>query len=242
MGFYQEISKYYDYIFPVSNEIVDFIGRTAGNPPKSILDVACGTGGYSIELADKGYEVTAVDLDREMIESLNAKKNSKVKFFQGDMLRLKDKLNPRSFDTIFCIGNSLVHLDNLSHIGNFFADSKGILKEDGSLIIQTINYDRVISKEVKSLPTIYNNDIGLLFERVYRYDKEANKVYFKTVLTVGNNKIQNEIPLHPLLFSETQKILMDAGFKKIDFYGDFKNNIYEKDNSYMLIIHAKLFA
>lgn len=133
----------------------------------------------------------------------------------------------------------MVHLDNLSNIGSFFADSKGILKEDGGLIIQTINYDRVISKEVESLPTIYNNDIGLSFERVYRYDKEANKVYFKTILTVGNNKIENEIPLHPLLFSEAKKMLMDAGFKKIDFYGDFKDNIYEKDNSYMLIMHAK---
>lgn len=239
MSFYEEISKYYDYIFPVSDETVDFIGGIAGNPPKSILDVACGTGGYSIELANMGYDVTAVDLDREMIESLNAKKNNNVKFFQGNMLALKDKLNPESIDTIFCIGNSLVHLDNLSQIGSFFADSKSILKKGGSLIIQTINYDRVIAKEVKSLPTIYNKDIGLSFERFYRYDKEVNKVFFKTALTVNNNKIENEIPLHPLLYSETQKMLRDAGFEKSDFYGDFEGTRFDKDNSYMMIIHAK---
>jgi 2-polyprenyl-3-methyl-5-hydroxy-6-metoxy-1,4-benzoquinol methylase len=35
--------------------------------------VACGTGGYSLELAKQGYNVTAVDLDAEMVEKLKNK-------------------------------------------------------------------------------------------------------------------------------------------------------------------------
>jgi len=62
MGFYEEISKYYDYIFPVGKEQINFITKVAGEGPKSVLDIACGTGGYALELAKQGYAVTAVDL------------------------------------------------------------------------------------------------------------------------------------------------------------------------------------
>lgn len=242
MGFYEEISKYYDYIFPISKETVEFITGFVGNPPKSILDVACGTGGYSIELDKQGYDITAVDLDSKMIESLEVKTNntdSKLKFLQANMLDLNDKFDKNAFDAVFCIGNSLVHLDNLHQISDFFKNIKSIIKNDGSLIIQVINFDRVISKGVKSLPTIYNELIGLTFERLYRYDSEQNKVYFKTILSVDNKKYENEVPLYPFLYDDAKKILMDAGFKQIEFFGDFTGSRFDKDNSYMMVLHAR---
>ncbi|HEX9063001.1 MAG TPA: class I SAM-dependent methyltransferase, partial [Clostridia bacterium] len=224
MGFYEEISKYYDYIFPVSNETVEVIKNIAGNPPGSILDVACGTGGYSIELDKYGYDVTAVDIDRKMIESLREKTNisgGKVKFLQANMLDLNGKFCENTFETIFCIGNSLVHLESLNEISSFFNNTKEILKNDGSLIVQVINFDRVISKGVKSLPTIYNADIGLKFERFYQYEESQNKVYFKTILSVDNQKYENEIPLYPLLYDDAKRMLLNSGFKQIEFFGDF---------------------
>lgn len=242
MGFYEEISKYYDDIFQVSMETIDFIRRIVGDPPKSILDVACGTGGYSLELNNQGYDITAVDIDSKMIESLKAKTkkiDSKVEFFQANMLNLNDKFNLNEFDSVFCIGNSLVHLDNLNQISKFIKSAKGILKNGGSLIVQVINYDRIISRGVKSLPTIYNEANGLTFERFYRYDEEKNKVYFKTILSVDNHKFENEIPLFPLLNDDTKKILLDAGFKDIEFFGDFKGSSFDTDNSYMMIFSAK---
>ena len=242
MGFYEEISKYYNYIFPVSNETVGFIRNIAGNPPGSILDVACGTGGYSIELDKYKYDVTAVDIDRKMIESLRAKTNSsgsKVKFLQANMLDLNEKFSGSTFETIFCIGNSLVHLENLSEISSFFNNTKEILKNDGSLIVQVINFDRVISKGVKSLPTIYNEDVGLSFERFYQYDESQNKVYFKTILSVDNQKYENEIPLYPLLYDDAKRMMLSNGFKKIDFFGDFAGSSFDKDNSFMMVLCAK---
>jgi 2-polyprenyl-3-methyl-5-hydroxy-6-metoxy-1,4-benzoquinol methylase len=243
MAFYEEISKYYDYIFPVSKETVEFLKRTIGNPPKSVLDVACGTGGYSIELGKQGYGVTAVDIDRCMIEGLKDKTNNlniKVNFLHANMLDLKDKLNSNKFEAVFCIGNSLVHLENLDEIEGFFRNVKGFISKGGSLIVQVINYDRVISKGIRSLPTIYNEDVGLTFERLYGYDEEKNRVYFKTVLSAANKKFENEIPLYPLLFNDTKKMLIDAGFEKIEFYGDFNGTSFDKDNSFMMILHASV--
>jgi glycine/sarcosine N-methyltransferase len=240
MGFYEEISKYYDYIFPTGKPQIGFISKTVGNPPKELLDIACGTGGYSIELANLGYKVTAVDLDHKMVEALKAKivnENLAINIFQGDMLELKDKVI-KQYDLAFCIGNSIVHLDGEKEIEKFFMDMKGILKENGKLIIQIINYDRVLLKQITSLPTIENQEVGLEFQRIYRYDEKINKVLFKTVLKVEGNEIENEIPLYPLLAQDMEKLLKKSGFNEIKLYGDFKESEFSKEDSYALVVVA----
>ncbi len=47
---------------------VDFLIEELALPQGgSILDVGCGTGRHSIELARRGYSVTGLDLSREML-------------------------------------------------------------------------------------------------------------------------------------------------------------------------------
>ena len=240
MSFYEEISKYYDYIFPTRKEQVSFICEVAGNPPKTLLDIACGTGGYSIELAGLGYDVTATDIDAKMMKTLNNKllnHDCKINCIQAGMLELAEKLHT-SFDLVFCIGNSIVHLDKKDDIQAFFKSAKQLLKKDGSLIVQIINFDRVLLKEIRELPTITNDEIGLSFERFYRCDEEENRIFFKTILTVDDKKIENEIPLYLLLSDDAVEMLNDAGFKKVRLFGDFIGNEYDKYNSYMLVLWA----
>ncbi len=240
MVFYDAISKYYDFIFPVSRDTVNFLAECIGPPKKSVLDVACGTGDYSIELGKLGFDVTAVDIDKEMIQALRDKisiAESRVKCLQADMQDLHTKFDKSSFDAVYCIGNSVVHLDNLDKISAFFKDVRSLLTKDGRFIFQIINFDRVISKNVKSLPTIVNDVVPLKFERFY--SNKNGQIAFKTILSVEDRTIENEIFLTPLLYDEAVSMLKNAGFKEFHAYGDFKKNDFDKENSFMLIIEAK---
>lgn len=240
MGFYEEISKYYDYIFPVGKPQVDFISKFSGKPPRDLLDVACGSGGYSIELAHQGYNVTAIDLDYAMVEGLRKKAandNLDIKALQGNMLELKNKVST-GYDLAFCIGNSLVHLEGEEEIEKFFKEMKCILKEDGKLVIQIINYDRVLSQNITSLPNIENHEVRLEFKRIYNYNENLNKVFFKTILKVDGKEIENEIPLYPLMAEDMEKLLKKAGFNELKLYGDFKESEFNRENSYALVVVA----
>ncbi len=240
MNFYQDISHYYDYIFPTGKDQIGFICNTVGSPPKDLLDIACGTGGYSLELSKKGYNVTAADIDAAMIEGLKTKlfnKKYKINYIQSGMLELKDEIHS-TFDLAFCIGNSVVHLSGMDEIQSFFKTVKGLLNNGGSFIIQIINYDRVISKDIKELPVIENAEAGLRFERYYRYQKDLNIVHFKTILSVGDKRMENEIPLFPLLSTDAADMLKSAGFGRVKPYGDFIGNEYDKYGSYMLVLSA----
>lgn len=241
MGFYEEISKYYDNIFPAGNEQISFLKEVLGTPPKSVLDIACGTGGYSLELAAQGFEVTAADLDAEMVHQLGIKAKREglsIKFLQADMLDLESKLSEK-FNLAFCIGNSIVHLKNILQIKEFLGNTKKLLDVNGSLVLQIINFDRIISKDIKSLPTIEDKNIGLSFERNYSYDKEENTIYFKTNLYVDGKIFENEIPLYPLLQDELVEAVTNAGFNKVELFGDFNGNKFDKYNSFMLVLLAR---
>jgi ubiquinone/menaquinone biosynthesis C-methylase UbiE len=241
MSFYKKIARYYDDIFPVSKNTVDFIKRVSGNTAKDILDIACGTGGYSIELSKSGHHLTGIDMDSKMIEvakKKNKEHNEKIKFMQGDMIKLTELFEDNQFDSVFCIGNSLVHLENKELIKEFFKKVKQVLKDSGNLIIQVINYDRIISKDLKGLPTIFNDEHNLSFERYYEINEELDKILFKTILTVGDEKLQNQIWLTKLLHDELNQMLKESGFKDISVYGDFSGKPFEKENSYSTIIVA----
>ena len=236
MEFYNKIAKYYDDIFKPNEKQVSFLKSYFGNPPKSILDLACGTGNLALKLSQLGYNVTGLDLDKEMIEVAKSKiNNEKIKFFVDNMLTFSFN---EKFDGIYCIGNSLVHLNSINEIQKFFYNVKANLLKQGKIVIQIINYDRILKYNINQLPTIYNQEKDLTFIRNYQYDKKNHKIMFMTELKVNNLILKNVIGLYPLLSEELVNILLTEGFKDIKLYGDFAYNSYNKDESYSLVVSA----
>jgi len=237
MGFYEELSKYYDIVFPLGKSQMKFITEHSKGK-KNILDLAAGTGNYSIALAKQGYNVVAVDLDEEMIkkiEAKNEKEGTKVKPYVLDMKNI-DNLGKDEFDVIVCIGNSLVHLDNSREIKDVLHKMYSLLKNTGVVILQIVNYDRILEYNIKELPLIDRPESGVRFVR--NYEIEGGKVLFKTKLIINADRIyENCIKLYPLRSQELLDMLKGEGFKDIKLYGGFDEKEYTKD-SFPLVLEA----
>lgn len=68
-----------------------------------ILEVGCGTAILSLLLADCGFDVTASDLNQEMLDYARNRmvlKGLKLNFIAADMFKLSSLFPPRHFDTI----------------------------------------------------------------------------------------------------------------------------------------------
>ncbi|WP_425447078.1 class I SAM-dependent methyltransferase [Dethiothermospora halolimnae] len=240
MGFYEELSNYYDVIFPVSDKKVKFLNDKV-NRNSDILDIACGTGNYTIELSKLGHNVDGIDLDGEMIERAINKSNDEdvdINVIKGNMLSIKEIFKDKKYDMVFSLGNSVVHLNSIEDVKKLVYDVYSILNENGSLIIQIINYDRILKYSIDHLPTIDREEKGVKFIRNYCF--KNNKVYFNTeiVLTNKEESYKNSIPLLPLKSSEILNILEEVGFENIKFYGDFDGNPHSED-AYATIVHAE---
>lgn len=249
MKFYSEFSKNYDKIFPINSKKIELIDNTFKDLKKSrkeieLLDVGCGTGSYAIALAKKNYQIKAIDLDPEMIALAEAKlkeERVKVDFYRIGMLHLKQKFKRNSFDGIYIIGNVLVHLEK-KEIKKFLNLTAELLRKDGKIFIQIVNYNRILELDLDGLPTIYSQDDSVRFERNYEYQEKENIIYFKTKLVDHfNDKIlaENKIELHPICKKELEFFLTEAGFKLEKMYGSSSGGRYKKLSSIPLIISAQ---
>lgn len=91
----------------VTRLIERFLGADDHDRARSVLDAGCGTGRLAVELSRRGHEVTAVDLDPDMIDRAR-NKSSEVRWFVGDLSdgRFSGRAGD-GFDVIVMAGNIL---------------------------------------------------------------------------------------------------------------------------------------
>lgn len=248
MGFYETLSQYYDQIFPVNPVEVGFIKQRLDESKGKVLDIGCGTGGISLALAEAGYEVQGIDLDAEMVkkavkkykQEFQMKQKGHAKFDVVNMKDIRDKYMGTPFDSIVCLGNTLVHLQDQEEMRDVLQGIFSILKEQGTFILQIINYDRILDQSIQELPLIEIDKIR--FERRYAYDEKEHKVYFRTSLEVLDSEMprvfENQVSLYPLREKELAILLEDIGFQNIKWYGSFQGEAYTA-SSYATIITAE---
>lgn len=101
---------YYDLIYadkPYAAEASFVLGeveRLLGGRPRTLLDLACGTGRHAAEFATAGIEVTGVDINAQLLE--NARERSPdIEFVQQDMTTLD--LGDARFESITCLFDSI---------------------------------------------------------------------------------------------------------------------------------------
>lgn len=242
MSFYESIAKYYHFIFPLNMAQVAFVRQSFEKTRQlELLDIGCGIGELSFELSRHFKKVNAIDLDDSMIrraeQDLGAETGN-LNFSVLNMLEIEKTFGAHSLDAIVCFGNTLVHLDGPEQILDFFKQSRAVLKSDGKLLIQIINYDLIIDQNINFLPTIENDEIK--FVRNYRLHPDHKKLNFETILTIKETgkKVENTIKLYPLRKNEVDQLLTSSGFSEIKYFGTFKrDNLHE--NNIPLIIEAK---
>lgn len=239
---YKEISKYYNKIFPLNEEKINFIKRNSRSEYTRILDIGCATGELAIELTNLGYIVTGIDIDQEMITTANrfakeAKMN--VKFIVGDMLELTNYFSKNDFDFIICWGNTIAHLRDSLELKKFINECFKVLRGDGKLSIQFINFNKIIKSQIFFLPEIDNQDIK--FKRYYSFNQDG-KLIFNTEITIKETEetFKQNTFHYPINKKELLGILIEAGFNNFELFSDFKGKIFEEDDLSIILNATKI--
>ncbi len=238
MLFYKDISIYYDKIFPLNSAAVEFLEKEFDGKNK-ILDLACGDGKYSDSILSPDRSVTGLDLDKGMLEEAEKKydKKNNIKFVYGDMLELSSIFKKDKFDGVFCIGNSLVHLTSTDKIKKALQELSLVMEYGGRLVIQIINYDRILNDNVNFLPTIKNEDTE--FIRNYHRHGNSRIIDFHTILKTTGQEIESHQDLYSLTKDELIFLAEKEGFILENVYSSFKKEEWNDKSLQSVFVFKK---
>ncbi len=136
---YNDFSYVYDSLIDVDykalcDRLLAFCEKYS-HRPKLVLDAACGTGNFTKELVNKGFDVIGVDASEEMLSIAKEKLQNNCTLICQPLEEL-DLYG--TIDTVFCT------LDSLNHITDFENFKKAVGKmalflEPGGLMIFDVN-------------------------------------------------------------------------------------------------------
>lgn len=123
-----------------------------------ILELGAGTGAYSFYYANKGHEVTALDLTPSNIEKIITKMDNKhisLNAFVGNATDLS-RFESESFNSVLCFG-PYYHIIDSDARDRLIQESLRVLCSGGILSIAYINKYSVVPMLIKKIPELINH-------------------------------------------------------------------------------------
>jgi len=243
--FYKEIAADYDRMTRLAGRL-DAEERTLGRWKKrfgfkSALDAACGTGLHAIALARLGVATVAADISAEMLDVArrNAQnEGARLEFLETSMTRLAARLQG-PFDAIFCLGNSLPHLERDGDLEAALSGFARLLDPDGVVVLQLLNYAKILKTRERVIAINADGDS----QYVRFYDFLDDRVRFN-VLTIrrSGSKFSHSLSstiLRPYTLQELQLALQATGFGRLEVFGDMSFAPFKADAAPNVVIGAR---
>lgn len=217
-------------------EEIDFILSIIDiNPTGWVLDIGCGPGRHSIELARRGFNVLGIDPSEVMIAS--ARERAAGERVRPEFLQVKgeDYQPVREFDAAICLFTTLGQvLDQEDNRYLLFTAAQS-LRQGGYLILEIPQRDWL---ESNLKPSEHFGE-GESYTEVERSYNEKLKLVTEVFTQVSGIDRRTHL-LRYRLFNqkEIKSLLENAGFTELAFYGGYERNplVY---NSPTMVVSAR---
>lgn len=224
---YTFFADYYD----VLTENVDYESRADyfleilkkhNHEPKEVLDLACGTGSFTIELKKRNIDVFGIDGSVDMLTAAKDKSyenNLNIMFYCQTMENLT---LPQKINTCFCTLDSINHIVNkkdlikaFSNIGKYLADD-GLFVFDVNTVYKHKNIlgDNCYIYDLEEVFCAWHND----------YREKTNKVVITLDFFEPQGKLYSryteQFEERAYTHEEMADMLKEAGLETIALYND----------------------
>ncbi|MEI6856851.1 class I SAM-dependent methyltransferase [Psychrilyobacter sp.] len=219
MRVYKNFSKVYDVMMEYADydgwkDIIEEKIERYGDSPKTIVDLGCGTGEVLLRLISD-YEMTGVDLSKEMVEIANRKVET-ASFYVQDMRELKlDKKH----DVVISLFDTVNHLISLDGLKKTFSSVWENLNEDGLYIFDVVT--RELMEEMFPGGNFIDDrgDIMIIWE--HEEDQEEGVDYVDTTFFVKQKngmfkKITEEYVKKIFTVDEIINTAKEVGFQVVE--------------------------
>ncbi|HEY5392015.1 MAG TPA: class I SAM-dependent methyltransferase [Hanamia sp.] len=198
-----------------------------------MLDIGCGKGRHSVQLASKGFDVTGIDLSERSIGIAKKRENDLLHFYVHDM-RLPFFIN--YFDYAFNFFTSFGYFDTQRENNNAIRTIAQSLKPNGTFVIDYLNV-HYAENHLKSQSSIKINDVDYHISRWY------DERFFYKKIEVDDKKSGHFLQYHEKVakfsFGDFIDMLSFQQMQVQEVFGDYTFSNYNVNTSPRMILIAR---
>ena len=201
-----------------------------------VLDVPCGNGRISIELAQRGFALTGVDIAKEFIDE--AKSSSLQAGVNIDWRNQDMRALPWAgeFDGAFCFGNSFGYLDDDAN-ADFLKAVSVTLKPGARFILDAPAIAECI------LPTFQPSRsieiAGIRVDIEHRYDHEQGRMFNDFTFTRDGVVDKRPSSQRSYTYRELIELLRAASLEPVAAYGSLTEEPFKLGGHRVLLVSQK---
>lgn len=245
MSTYQHFAQFYDRLtanisYKKRAEYFDTLISRFGGKKGILLDLGCGTGSLSEEMAKLGYDVIGVDTSAEMLNIALDKKYESglpIQYLQQDMTKL-DMFG--TIDVTLCALDSLNHLSDFSAVEKTFARVSLFSEPDG-LFIFDVNTPYKHRNILGDNTFVYDlDDIYCVWQN--RLDEKQDKVFINLDFFERQGEVysrwEESFCERAYSVEALDKALKNVGFEVLAHF-DYDTLEESRDNSEKIVFAAR---
>ena len=243
---WHELDEFWDTVEPVLfcdrrmenapvevDKIINLLNMTPG---QHVLDLCCGVGRHTLELARRGFRATGLDRTQKYLDravSQAQQEGLDVEFIQGDMRTFSDE---GRFDVILNYFTSFGYFnepkDDTLVINNVYRSLK-----KGGIFLMDMMGKEVLAKVFRERDWREEEGILILEERKIRGNWSI--VESRWIMIRGDERKEVTLALRLYSAVELGLMLSNAGFKDVDVYGDIDGNPYDDTAKRLVTVGRK---
>lgn len=225
-------------IQPAIEFICSELGFATGS---KILDLCCGPGRYTVELAHRGFDVVGIDLNENYIaiaRQIAEKEGLVAEFMSGDMREIPFVTR---FDVIINVGTSFGFFDNDADNQQVIKAVAKALKPSGVFLLEMANRDYYLKNFGEKDWQRREDGSVMTIQREFDYIRSRINATFE-ILTDEKATTKWCSSWRAYTLAEVVAMLDEANLILSCVYGDWTRNKYNVDAKRMVVVSRKVDA
>jgi len=205
-------------------EVADIISLLKVSPGASILDLCCGPGRHSLQLARSGFSVTGVDRTKMYLEKARKqaeKEGLEAEFIQNDM---RTFCRPDTFNVVINLFTSFGYFEDMNDDRRVAENVYRSLRENGVFLIDTMGKE-VLARVFRERDWYEVN--GILVLQEHRVSRNWSWMENRWIMVKDGKTEESRLSHRLYSAAELTALLRDCGFGAIDVYGDLTGTPYD---------------
>jgi SAM-dependent methyltransferase len=219
-----------------AKELDGMLGLLQLAPGAHILDLGCGVGRHSVELARRGFKVTGVDRTTSYLKQAReraVKENLEIEFIHSDMRAF---MRPEAFETVINMFTTFGYFEDINDDRKVVKNMYDSLKPGGVFIIDTHGKETLAKIFQKHN---WEEHEGVFVLQDHMVSQNWSWMKNRWIMFRDGERIEHTVSHRLYAGSEMAALLNEGGFSRVDVYGGSDGRPYDENAQRLVAVGHK---